>query len=297
MESNPTMRSDAPESPAPDPERSPRAVEVPRHPPGVALISGDLQLIYSFGDLAGLPVRDSIGQRIIDLPPEGREKISGLLNAPPGSWRQLQYEQGDGTSVMLTILPAHHLKGAPARFFLIVEQKHDATLESASAQEEWAHYMRELLEDHQNTTEELQAALEELRRANEALQETRGDREAVTRAVLAENALLQKGQRQLLDMLESAHLALVTLDFGLNILLFTAPAARLFCLQDADVGRHLNALQLQGADIEEACLNVIRTVKEMHLQVHSSRRGVLSLRIRPYVEKRQISGVLLDFRI
>jgi hypothetical protein len=297
MESNPTMRSDAPESPAPDPERRPRAVEVPRHPPGVALISGDFQLIYSSGDLAGLPVRDSIGQRIIDLPAEGREELSGLMHAPRGTWRQLRYEQGDGTSAMLTILPANHLKGDPARFFLIVEQEHDVTLESASAQEEWAHYMYELLEDHQNTTEELQAALDELRRANEALQEIRGDREAVARAVLAENALLQKGQRQLLDMLESAHLSLVTIDFGLNILLFTGPAARLLGLQDADLGKHLNALQLQGADVEEACLNVIRTVKEMHLRVQSSRRGMLSLHIRPYVERRQISGVLLDFRI
>jgi two-component system CheB/CheR fusion protein len=162
-------------------------------------------------------------------------------------------------------------------------EKRAASDETASAVEEF-HSMNEELEA---AKEELQATNEELTTVNEEL----------TRR----NAEIRTAHDELSNLLGSSRIPILVLDNDMRIRRFTSAAETTFDLHPSDMGKQLTSLRLsvQLPDLKSEVAKVLRSQKEIALEVRDREGRWYSLWIRPYqTNEKKIEGVtlsLIDF--
>jgi two-component system CheB/CheR fusion protein len=139
-------------------------------------------------------------------------------------------------------------------------------------------------EELQSTNEELQSTNEELTTSREEMQSMNEELETLNRELRARVDDLSRTNSDVRNLLDSAEDAVLFLDAGLRLRLFTAGATRLFRLIPGDVGRRITdiANDLVLPELETHLQRVLQTLAH-HEQEVSTRDGRhFALRIRPY---------------
>jgi two-component system CheB/CheR fusion protein len=159
-------------------------------------------------------------------------------------------------------------------------------------------YLQSIIEDREAANEELRSANEELQSANEELQSTNEEMETAKEELQSVNEELntvndelqhrndELGQtnNDLGNVIASVNLPIVILGSDLRIRRFTPPAAGLFNLLPADVGRPIGAVRssLEVGDLHRLCAGMLDTGTPVALEVTDREGHWYSLSIRPY---------------
>jgi len=174
------------------------------------------------------------------------------------------------------------------------------------------HHLRDVLEQHEISTEELkasneelQAMNEELRSATEELETSREELQSINEELTTVNQELKNKvdelghtNSDLHNLMGATAIATVFLDRNLQIMRFTPPAVDLFSLIPTDVGRPLADLQ-HRLIYPELLVDAGRVLKELaavEREVGESSGRFFLARILPYrTTDDRIAGVVLTF--
>jgi two-component system CheB/CheR fusion protein len=171
-------------------------------------------------------------------------------------------------------------------------------------------YLQSIIETQEATNEELQSANEEIQSGNEELQSTNEELQTskeelesaneelhtVNEEMQHRNDLLTQLNNDLTNLLNSINLAMVMVGADLSVRRFTPQATTLLGLLSSDLGRPFPRLKLkiEGSQLEEMMLTVIREVQPRQTQVQDHDGKWLILRITPYrTLDNRIDGVVL----
>src|SRR5712692_4917038 len=158
-------------------------------------------------------------------------------------------------------------------------------------------------EELQSSNEEVQSANEELQSINEELETSKEEIESSNEELATVNEELQNRNRELsqrnndfVNLLASAHLALVMLGPDLRIRKFTPLAEKMFNLIAADVGRPITDIRLEVGvpNLTQLMAEVIDTVSVKEVEVRDKAGRWHILRLRPYrTLENKIDGVVV----
>ena len=158
-------------------------------------------------------------------------------------------------------------------------------------------------EELQSANEEAQSANEELQSINEELQTTKEEMESANEELLSVNEeltnrheQLAKASDDLVNIVASTQMALVSVDRDLRIRRFTPAAQDLFSLISTDIGRPLGNLRLSFAteDLESVLYQAMCGVAVPDRDVRDRSGRWHSLRIRPFRKSGgEIDGAVL----
>jgi two-component system CheB/CheR fusion protein len=188
------------------------------------------------------------------------------------------------------------------------ESRRAAELERELA--ETRDYLQSVQDQSEAANEELQASSEEVTSANEELQSTNEELETskeelesaneelttLNDEMAHRNAELSRANADLNNLHASINLPILVLTRDLAIRRFTAPAANLFNLVDADAGRPLSNVRhnLDLPDLEALLKEVIDTISEREREARDKTGRYYSLRARPYLTlDNKIDGAVL----
>lgn len=173
-------------------------------------------------------------------------------------------------------------------------------------------YMQSIIEEHEETNEELQAANEEIQSANEELQSTNEELETTKEELQSANeeltTIIEEHDNRnrelnivnhdLSNLLASIDIAIVILHSDLAIRRFTPTAKILLNLIDADIGRPITNIRpnVTILELERKIQQVIETSTTKSLEVQDHNGHWYLLRIHPYQKNNHyIDGVVLVF--
>ncbi|MCY7322683.1 MAG: PAS domain-containing protein, partial [Phormidesmis sp. CAN_BIN36] len=171
-------------------------------------------------------------------------------------------------------------------------------------------YLRAVIEEQENSNQDLKVANEEILSANEELQSTNEELETAKEEIQAtneelnttneelrsRNLELDQTNNDLVNLLASINIPILMLTHDLRIRRFTPMAQRLFNFIPADVGRPFNDIRtsLNIPDLDLLILGVLDTLNVKELDVQTEGGYWYTLRIRPYrTVQNQIDGVVL----
>lgn len=173
-------------------------------------------------------------------------------------------------------------------------------------------HLRQVIEEHDLSTQELRAANEELMSMNEELQSTTEELEtskeelqSINEELETVNAELQvklveftKTNNDLNNTLTSSNIAQIFLDKRLCLRRYTPAATQLFNLLPADVGRPISHVSARF-DYKAVATQISRLTKEqdlIELHVQTEDDKIFNLRAIPYrTDDLKIDGVVLTF--
>jgi two-component system CheB/CheR fusion protein len=164
-------------------------------------------------------------------------------------------------------------------------------------------------DEHQRTMQslsisnaEISATYEEARAANEELQSAQDDLASRNEALRRVNDRLQKNigdlervNNDVMNLLRNTDTATLMLDEGLRVQQFNEPAAAMFDLYAADVGRDFRDLVAadRHEDLTTVCLAVLDDLVPRQKEVEAAERWFLR-RVAPYrTRDRRIAGVVI----
>jgi two-component system CheB/CheR fusion protein len=165
-----------------------------------------------------------------------------------------------------------------------LEQRGRELQETREAMQASLEELRATNEELQSTNEELQSTNEELTTSREEMQSMNEELQTLNRELQARVDDLSRTNSDVRNLLDSTENAILFLDGGLRVRLFTSGATRLFRLIPGDVGRSVTdiANDLIFPDLETHLHQVLQTLA-IHEQEVATRDGRwLALRIRPY---------------
>jgi two-component system CheB/CheR fusion protein len=151
-------------------------------------------------------------------------------------------------------------------------------------------------EEVQSANEELQSINEELETSKEEIESTNEELATVNEELQNRNLELGRSNNDFVNLLASAHLAIVMLGPDLRIRKFTPLAEKMFNLIAADVGRRITDIQLGIGvpNLTQLMIEVIDTVTVKELEIRDKDGRWHILRLRPYrTMDSVIDGVLL----
>ena len=151
-------------------------------------------------------------------------------------------------------------------------------------------------EEVQSTNEELQSINEELETSKEEIESSNEELATVNEELQHRNVELGQSNNDFLNLLASAHLAIVMLGPDLRIRRFTPLAEKMFNLIAADVGRSITDIQLGIGvpNLTQLMIEVVDTVTVKELEVRDKEGRWHILRLRPYrTLDNRIDGVLV----
>jgi two-component system CheB/CheR fusion protein len=171
-------------------------------------------------------------------------------------------------------------------------------------------YLQSVIEQQESANEELQSSNEEVQSANEELQSINEELETskeeiessneelatVNEELQNRNLELSRSNNDFVNLLASAHLAIVMLGPDLRIRKFTPLAEKMFNLIAADVGRPITDIQLGVGvpNLTQLMIEVIDTVTVKELEVRDKEGRWHILRLRPYrTLDNKIDGVVV----
>lgn len=178
--------------------------------------------------------------------------------------------------------------------------------------EQTKHHLREIVEQHEASTEELkasneelQAMNEELRSATEELETSREELQSINEELTTVNQELKikvdelgHTNSDLHNLMGATAIATVFLDRELRIMRFTPPAVELFSLIPTDVGRPLANLQqrLVYPELLTDAARVLQQLVPIEREVPESAGRFFLARLLPYrTTEDRIAGVVLTF--
>ncbi len=205
----------------------------------------------------------------------------------------------------------------PAKPPISKQEEANLIAELESDLSETRDYLQTLQEQHEAANEELQAASEEVQSANEELQSINEELETskeelesaneelttVNDEMTHRNSELNVLNNDLVNFQNSTRLVMLLLGRDLTIRRFTREAEERFDLRATDVGRLISHIRhdlflAEGPktplDLEEACSEVLASVREQEREVLDKAGRWHSLRLRPYTTlDHKIDGVVL----
>jgi len=178
--------------------------------------------------------------------------------------------------------------------------------------EQTKHHLRDIVEQHEASTEELkasneelQAMNEELRSATEELETSREELQSINEELTTVNQELKSkidelghANSDLHNLMGATAIATVFLDRELKIMRFTPPAVELFSLIPTDVGRPLAHLhhQLIYPNLLTDAARVLQQLVPIEREVPESAGRLFLSRLLPYrTTEDRIAGVVLTF--
>lgn len=178
--------------------------------------------------------------------------------------------------------------------------------------EQTKRYLRELVEQHEASTEELkasneelQAMNEELRSATEELETSREELQSINEELTTVNQELKSkvdelahANSDLHNLMGATEIATIFLDRALHIMRFTPPAMDLFSLIPTDVGRPLGHLQhrLNYPGLLVDAARVLQQLVPVEREVAEQGGRFFLARLLPYrTTEDRIAGVVLTF--
>jgi signal transduction histidine kinase len=178
--------------------------------------------------------------------------------------------------------------------------------------EQTKRYLRDLVEQHEASTEELkasneelQAMNEELRSATEELETSREELQSINEELTTVNQELKTkvdelghANSDLHNLMGATEIATIFLDRDLVIMRFTPPAVALFSLIATDVGRPLGHLQhrLSYPELLEDARRVLQQLVPIEREVAGPGGRYFLARLLPYrTTEDRIAGVVLTF--
>lgn len=147
-----------------------------------------------------------------------------------------------------------------------------------------------------SSNEELQSTNEELETAKEEIQATNEELNTVNEELRSRNSELHQLNNDLTNLLASINIPILMLTHDLRVRRFTPMAQQLFNFIPADAGRPLSDLRanLNVPDLELLILEVLETLSVKELDVQTQNGYWYTLRIRPYrTTDNRIDGVVL----
>ena len=173
-------------------------------------------------------------------------------------------------------------------------------------------HWRDIVEQHEASTEELkasneelQAINEELRSATEELETSREELQSINEELTTVNQELMSNvdelghtNSDLRNLMGATAIATVFLDRDLNIMRFTPPAVELFSLIPTDLGRPLANLHhsLAYPELLSDAAKVLQQLVPIERQVGESGGRFFQARLLPYrTNEDRIAGVVLTF--
>lgn len=161
------------------------------------------------------------------------------------------------------------------------------------------------VEELQTSNEELQATNEELLASNEELQSTNEELHSLNEELYTVNAEYEKKNSELqtlnddhVHLLESLDVGVVFLDDGLVIRKFNPASALAFKLLSQDIGRPIDHIAFQLTDqntMQESLREVLQTGQSIESEVQAKDGTWLLQRVLPYLNKGEVTGVILTF--
>jgi two-component system CheB/CheR fusion protein len=151
-------------------------------------------------------------------------------------------------------------------------------------------------EEVQSTNEELQSINEEMETSKEEIESSNEELATVNEELQNRNLQLSQSNNDFVNLLASAHLAIVMLGPDLRIRKFTPLAEKMFNLIGADVGRPITDIRLGVGvpNLTELMIEVIETVTVKELEVRDKEGRWHILRLRPYrTLENRIDGVVV----
>ncbi len=173
-------------------------------------------------------------------------------------------------------------------------------------------YLRVLIHEKENATDELKSAYEEiqssneeLRSANEELETSKEELQSANEELTTVNEELHTRNQEmglvnddLRNYLDSVDAPILVLNKTLEIRHFTPAAERVFSLKAHDIGRSISDIKLR-VKVDDICgdiRSVVRTRRPKEQEVQDSSGINYILRIRPYLAKNgKIEGALVVF--
>lgn len=162
-----------------------------------------------------------------------------------------------------------------------------------------------MVDEAQNSREELLAANEEMQSANEELQSTNEELRSVNEEISTVNAESEKKNRELqqlnqdhTQLLGNLDVGVLFLDENLRIRKFNRASAALFRLLPQDIGRPIEHLTYYLADAStfETDLNIVlERGKPIEREVRTKEGAWYLKRFSPYRDEQNITGVVVSF--
>ncbi|MGZ3423381.1 MAG: CheR family methyltransferase, partial [Polyangiales bacterium] len=247
---------------------------------------------------SGVHIEDGAASRVCDVivipvtsPPESREHVFAVLfeeRKPEPEEQRVEGPRAPETPGDVQRLSALESELAATKEHLqSIIDDHQQTNEELTAANE------ELI----SSNEELQSLNEELETAREELQSTNEELRTLNEELQARNLELNSVNSDLVNILGSVEVPIVIVDGGRRIRRYTPKARTILNLLPSDVGRPIDDIKptLAIADLDQKIAEVIDTIT-VHEEETQSRDGHwYRMQIRPYttVDKR-IDGAVLS---
>lgn len=159
--------------------------------------------------------------------------------------------------------------------------------------------LRAALDAGQSSNEELQSTNEELETAKEELQSTNEELSTVNDELQARNVELNQLNADLVNLLASIDVPVLSLGRDARIRRFNQAAERVLNLLPGDVGRSLSEVRtnLRGVELSTLVAQVIKTGQPAEVEVRSHEDEAYVLGARPYPSgSTGVDGVILTLR-
>jgi two-component system CheB/CheR fusion protein len=160
-------------------------------------------------------------------------------------------------------------------------------------------------EELKSTNEELQSTNEELQSTNEELTTSKEEMQSLNEELQTVNVELQskindfgQANNDMKNLLNSTEIATLFLDNELNIRRFTDSIVNIFKLRSVDIGRPFTDMvsDLQYPEIENHCIQVLKTLTTIETAINTNDGRWFSVRIMPYrTLDDRIDGLVITF--
>ena len=158
--------------------------------------------------------------------------------------------------------------------------------------------LRSMNEEYQSTNEELKSANEELETSREEMQSRNEELTTVNSELSDKIGNLNEIQNEMKMFLDSLDIPTLFLDDDLNIVRFTAQAAKIFHIIDSDIGRPIShfASNLQDKSFLNEAKEVIQTLRYQEKEIQTTDGHWYLRRMLPYrTADSRVRGVAVNF--
>ena len=158
--------------------------------------------------------------------------------------------------------------------------------------------LRTTMEEAQSSNEELQSTNEELETAKEELQSSNEELKTLNDEVKNRNQTLAQLNDDLTNLNRNVDPAIVIVDKGLKIRLFSPSAQKILNLSPSTVGLPITSIKLSiiVEDLGEIISEVISKLSGITREVKDEQGHYYEMQIRPYItQEDKIDGAVLSF--
>ena len=158
--------------------------------------------------------------------------------------------------------------------------------------------LRTTMEEAQSSNEELQSTNEELETAKEELQSSNEELKTLNDELKNRNQALAQLNDDLVNLNGNMDPAIVTVDKGLKLRLFSPSAQKILNLSPIQIGLPITSIKmgLSIEDLEKILSEVIANLSPFTKEVRDSQGRFFDMRVRPYItQDGRIDGAVLSF--